>query len=103
MEYQKYKKDIEYKGKETVRYLNENNLKGIVLAGRPYHMDPEINHGIDTLITSLGLAVLTEDLTLTSGDSHLPGILAAGNLISSSGLFTIILVFCVLQKLLGFI
>ena len=41
--------------------MNENNLKGIVLAGRPYHVDPEINHGIDTLITSLGLCVLTED------------------------------------------
>ena len=36
-------------------------MKGIVLAGRPYHIDPEINHGLDTLITSLGMAVLTED------------------------------------------
>ena len=54
-------KDIRDKGTETVRYLEENNLKGIVLAGRPYHTDPEINHGIDTLITSLGLCVLTED------------------------------------------
>ena len=32
-----------------------------MLAGRPYHVDPEVNHGIDTLITSLGLCVLTED------------------------------------------
>ena len=61
LEYQKCKKDIQDKGAETVRYLEENNLKGIVLAGRPYHVDPEINHGIDTLITSLGLSVLTED------------------------------------------
>ena len=60
-EYQKCKKDIRDKGAETVRYIEENNLKGIVLAGRPYHIDPEINHGIDTLITSLGLCVLTED------------------------------------------
>lgn len=60
-EYQQVKKDIQEKGKETVRYIEENNLKGIVLAGRPYHEDPEINHGIDTLITSLGLCVLTED------------------------------------------
>ena len=44
-----------------VEYIEKNNLKGIVLAGRPYHVDPEINHGIDTLITSLGLCVLTED------------------------------------------
>ncbi len=61
MEYQNCKKDIQNKGTQTIRYLEENHLKGIVLAGRPYHVDPEINHGIDTLITSLGLAVLTED------------------------------------------
>ena len=60
-EYQKCKADIRRKGSETVKYIEENNLKGIVLAGRPYHVDPEINHGIDTLITSLGLCVLTED------------------------------------------
>ena len=60
-EYQNCKKDIRQKGLETVKYIEENNLKGIVLAGRPYHVDPEINHGIDTLITSLGLCVLTED------------------------------------------
>lgn len=61
VEYQKSKNDIREKGKETLRYIEEHNLKGIVLAGRPYHVDPEINHGIDTLITSLGLCVLTED------------------------------------------
>ena len=60
-EYQKCKNDIKAKGTETVKYIEENNLRGIVLAGRPYHIDPEINHGIDTLITSLGLCVLTED------------------------------------------
>ena len=60
-EYQKCKQDIRNEGTKTVKYLEENNLKGIVLAGRPYHVDPEINHGIDTLITSLGLCVLTED------------------------------------------
>ena len=60
-EYQNYKNDIRTKGEETLKYINDNNLKGIVLAGRPYHTDPEVNHGIDTLITSLGLCVLTED------------------------------------------
>ena len=60
-EYQKCKFDIHMKGQETLKYINDNNLKGIVLAGRPYHVDPEVNHGIDTLITSLGLCVLTED------------------------------------------
>ena len=60
-EYQKCKSDIRKKGEETVKYIEKNNLKGIVLAGRPYHVDPEVNHGIDTLITSLGLCVFTED------------------------------------------
>ena len=71
-EYYKCKKDIQDKGIETVRYLEENNLKGIVLAGRPYHIDPEINHGIDTLITSLGLAVLTEDSISNQTDATRP-------------------------------
>ncbi len=71
-EYQKCKKDIQNKGIETVRYLEENNLKGIVLAGRPYHIDPEINHGIDTLITSLGLSVLTEDCISNQTEAKRP-------------------------------
>ncbi len=61
IEYQKCKQDIRNKAQETLDYMEKNNLKGIVLAGRPYHVDPEVNHGIDTLITSLGLCVLTED------------------------------------------
>ncbi len=60
-EYNKCKSEIHQKGEDTVRYIKDNNLRGIVLAGRPYHLDPEVNHGIDTLITSLGLCVLTED------------------------------------------
>ena len=71
-EYQKCKKDIQNKGAETVRYIEENNLKGIVLAGRPYHIDPEINHGIDTLITSLGLCVLTEDSICNKTETKRP-------------------------------
>lgn len=71
-EYQKCKKDIRHKGAETVRYLEENHLKGIVLAGRPYHVDPEINHGIDTLITSLGLSVLTEDSISDKAEAKRP-------------------------------
>ena len=72
MEYQKCKQDIKDKGTETVRYIEENNLKGIVLAGRPYHVDPEINHGIDTLITSLGLCVLTEDSVADKAEAKRP-------------------------------
>ena len=52
---------IREKGEETLKYINENNIHGIVLAGRPYHIDPEINHGIPEMINSYGLAVLTED------------------------------------------
>lgn len=40
------------KGEETLQYLKETGKRGIVLAGRPYHVDPEINHGIPELITS---------------------------------------------------
>lgn len=60
-EYQQYREDIHKKGKEILKYIEDNNSRGIVLSGRPYHVDPEINHGIDTLITSLGLCVLSED------------------------------------------
>ena len=71
-EYQKCKNEIRQKGSETVKYIEENNLKGIVLAGRPYHVDPEINHGIDTLITSLGLCVLTEDSVADKTEAKRP-------------------------------
>jgi predicted CoA-substrate-specific enzyme activase len=53
--------DIRRKGEEVLKYLKDTGRKGIVLAGRPYHIDPEINHGIPELITSFGMAVLTED------------------------------------------
>ena len=49
------------KGEETLQYLKETGRHGIVLAGRPYHIDSEINHGIPELINSYGMAVLTED------------------------------------------
>lgn len=55
------RQDIKDKGEEVLKYLKETGSRGIVLAGRPYHIDPEINHGIPELITSFGIAVLTED------------------------------------------
>lgn len=60
-ELENYKHDVRTKGEETLKWLEEHNERGIVLAGRPYHVDPEINHGIPDMITSLGFAVLTED------------------------------------------
>lgn len=55
------RRDMEAKGAETLEWMKENNKRGIVLAGRPYHVDSEIHHGIPELITSYGFAVLTED------------------------------------------
>lgn len=55
------KADIRRFGEETLDYLKKTNRKGIVLSGRPYHGDPEIHHGIPQVITSYGMAVLTED------------------------------------------
>ena len=49
------------KGEETLQYMKETGRRGIVLAGRPYHIDPEIHHGIPDMINSYGLCVLTED------------------------------------------
>lgn len=53
--------DMQKQGENVLAWMEETGHKGIVLAGRPYHTDPEINHGIPELITSYGIAVLTED------------------------------------------
>ena len=58
---EQYRKDIVAEGEEIVRQARDAGKQIIVLAGRPYHIDPEINHGIHKLIGSLGLAVITED------------------------------------------
>lgn len=55
------REDMKRKGEETLAYLRASGRRGIVLAGRPYHIDPEINHGIPEMINSFGVAVLTED------------------------------------------
>jgi predicted nucleotide-binding protein (sugar kinase/HSP70/actin superfamily) len=60
-EQENYKKEVQQKGEEFLKYIVDHNEKAIVLAGRPYHLDKEVNHGIDTMINSLGLAVLSED------------------------------------------
>ena len=53
--------DMRKKGEETVAFLDKTGNRGIVLAGRPYHIDPEVNHGLPELINSYNIAVLTED------------------------------------------
>ena len=55
------RRDMQKQGEEVLAYLRKTGKRGIVLAGRPYHVDPEINHGIPELITSFDMAVLTED------------------------------------------
>ena len=60
-ELERARQDMRNKGEEVLRYMEENHVRGIVLAGRPYHIDPEINHGIPELINSYNIAVLTED------------------------------------------
>ncbi len=60
-ELENVRRDMYKKGEEVIAYLEKNHARGIVLAGRPYHIDPEINHGIPELINSYGIAVLTED------------------------------------------
>jgi len=57
----KFKDDIKAKGEETLAYIREKGIKGIVLVGKPYHIDPEINHGVPEMIGSYGFAVLSED------------------------------------------
>ena len=66
-EYERYKEDIRKKGDEVLAWLKETGNRGIVLAGRPYHIDPEINHGIPELINKLGMAVLSEDAVMRPG------------------------------------
>jgi predicted nucleotide-binding protein (sugar kinase/HSP70/actin superfamily) len=56
-----YQSDVQNRGEEVLDYLERTGKNGIVLAGRPYHIDPEINHGIPELIESFGLPVISED------------------------------------------
>ena len=56
-----FKHDVQMEGLKALAYMKEHDCKGIVLAGRPYHVDPEINHGIPETICALGMVVLSED------------------------------------------
>ncbi|MBN2795391.1 MAG: 2-hydroxyacyl-CoA dehydratase [Clostridia bacterium] len=60
-ELHQFKTDIKAETEKTLKYIEDHQIKGIVLAGRPYHLDKEINHGIDELIHSYGFAILVED------------------------------------------
>ena len=64
--------EMQKKGEEVLKYMEETGRRGIVLAGRPYHVDPEINHGIPELINSYGICVLTEDSISHLGNLERP-------------------------------
>ena len=64
-----FKADVRAEGRRALRWMEDNGRKGIVLAGRPYHIDPEINHGVPDVINTLGLAVLSEDSLLPEPDA----------------------------------
>ncbi|MEG0291211.1 MAG: acyl-CoA dehydratase activase-related protein [Anaerovoracaceae bacterium] len=68
----KVKDDIKKQGEYAIRYARQNNKKSIVLAGRPYHLDPEINHGINKVINSFDMVVLTEDSVAHLGSLQRP-------------------------------
>ena len=66
--FNKYHADVRAKGAEIIRKAREQGKQIIILAGRPYHVDNEINHGINKLLTSLNLAVLSEDAVFDEAD-----------------------------------
>ncbi len=66
--YKNYKQDLKNYASEAIDYANQNNKKIIVLACRPYHIDPEINHGIDRLLSSYETVVLTSDAIAYQSD-----------------------------------
>ncbi|MFR7906751.1 MAG: acyl-CoA dehydratase activase-related protein [Oscillospiraceae bacterium] len=70
-----YRNEIFNRGNQIISQARENGQKIIVLSGRPYHIDKEINHGIQKLITSLGMAVVSEDAVFQYGHYPNPGVL----------------------------
>ena len=70
-----YKNEIYNRGNQIISHARANGQKIIVLSGRPYHIDKEINHGIQKLITSLGMAVVSEDAVFQHGHYKHPNVL----------------------------
>ncbi|MBA3924771.1 2-hydroxyacyl-CoA dehydratase [Listeria rustica] len=72
LEARNFRDDIRQKGEEALEYIEKNKIRGIVLCGHPYHIDPEVNHGLPELITMNGMAVLTEDSVSHLGEIKHP-------------------------------
>ncbi len=60
-ELERYREDVRHKGEEILAYAREHGLQVVLLVGRPYHIDPEINHGISEMIQSYNLCIVSED------------------------------------------
>lgn len=71
-EQEAFRREVQQKGEEGLEELIRRGEAGVILAGRPYHLDPEINHGIPGLINDLGLAVFTEDSVAQFGKVERP-------------------------------
>ena len=69
LEQERFKQDMRAAGRGVLEYLKKTGGRGVVLAGRPYHVDPEIHHGIPEMIVGFGVAVLTEDSVLEAWES----------------------------------
>lgn len=67
-----FKSEVRARGEGALQEIEARGLRGVILAGRPYHLDPEIHHGVPELIVSLGMAVLTEDSVSHLGRIHRP-------------------------------
>ena len=60
-DYRAYMSSVRAEGEKAIRFAREHGKKILILVGRPYHIDPEICHGIDKLAVSLGFVVVSED------------------------------------------
>ncbi|MDD6986358.1 acyl-CoA dehydratase activase-related protein [Butyricicoccus porcorum] len=74
-ELDRYYADVAAEGKKAIAYADEHGLDIAVIAGRPYHIDPEINHGIDRLIQSYGMVIVSEDAVAPLGDMPVVNVL----------------------------
>jgi len=72
---EKYRAAVREEGQRAIAYAREHHLRTLILAGRPYHVDPLINHGIDNLIASLGFVILSEDALPPLPEYHRLGVL----------------------------
>ncbi len=67
-----YKNDLKIKAEEMIEQARKENRKIVILSGRPYHIDPEINHGIPQMISNYGMAVISEDAIVHLSDLTRP-------------------------------